>query len=45
MRPRITVTYRVMVAIFLRPSSPSLAIRSSSGMAMVNSCMMMELLI
>ncbi len=41
-RARPTVTYRVMVVIFLRPSSPSRCISSSAGMAMVSSCMMME---
>ena len=41
-----TVVYRVMEAIFFRPSSPpSLASRSRAGMATVSSWMMMELLI
>jgi hypothetical protein len=39
---KATVTYLVMAAIFLRPSSPSLCISSSFGIAMVISCMIME---
>ena len=42
-RPR--VTKRVIVWIFFCPSLPSFAIRSSAGIAIVNSCIMIEALI
>ena len=41
-RASATVTYRVIEAIFFLPSSPSLCISSSAGMAMVRSCIMMD---